>query len=103
MRIYSVGNSARVGVYVAAPDPDVAVTVALAIKHARYRRNLRATDDTASFEHHASTDGHTGIDTILNGTTVGIVRGRGNSYTLDEIMQGIKKPPTHWSVHAVVP
>jgi hypothetical protein len=45
-RIFSVGNSKNIGIYVAAISPELAAEFAIAIGHAKAPKNLRITDIT---------------------------------------------------------
>lgn len=97
MRIYDVSNTARVGFWCAAPNHDTAISIALNAKHARRWENLTATDVTADFQQRIA-DGHRGIEAILSGEQTGRIIGKGESYTMDEILAGVKKPRTEWII-----
>jgi hypothetical protein len=107
MRIYDVGNKAKVGFWCAAPDEDTAKDIALAAKHAKNRQALRVADVTEMFlkndPNHHDLDS---IHAILNGTTTGRVVGIGQSFRFEEILKAIdetgtgpKAAKTRWVVN----
>lgn len=77
VRIFDIGNKAKVGFWCAAPDAETAIEIALDAKHGKARENLHATDVTDSFlsqdpEHHDAAS----IQAIVNGTKTGRVIGQ---------------------------
>lgn len=106
MRIFDVGNTARRGFWVAAPDAETAKDIALAAKHAKKRANLHVLDVTDSFlredpEYHDVES----IQAILNGTRTGRVVAIGTSFSGAEFFAALKNtgqppktPRTIWKV-----
>ena len=106
MRIYDVGNTARVGFWCAAPDAETAKQLALAAGHGKKLANLRATDVADHFlaqdpKHHDAAS----IRSVLDGTRTGRVIGRAHSVRMDEVFRAIAETghpppsvPTRWEI-----
>ena len=90
MRIYDVGNKAKVGFWCAAPDEDTAKDIALAAKHAKNRQALRVTDVTEQFL--SNSPAHHDMDSIqaiLDGDKTGRIVGQGQSFTFNQVVEAI--------------
>lgn len=97
MRIYSIGNKARVGFWCAAPDGETAAQIALAAGHAKRRENLDVSDVTPWYEGQMA-EGVLGIREILEGDVTGRVLKRGHSRTMAQILAGEPAVAPRWLV-----
>lgn len=89
MRVYDVGNKARVGFWCAAPDAETAKQIALAAGHAKKLENLDTTDITEKFSGEGAAE-------ILNGERTGHLVRQLSGFSGTQLIASLKatgKPP----------
>lgn len=104
MRLYDIGNRARMGFWCIAPDEATAKQIALKAKHAKSLEALRARDVTDAYltDVHQAPESRASLEALLTGTKTGRAFKRGTSYNAAEhirdILEGkpISRNPWLW-------
>ena len=91
-RMYDVGNKARTGMYIAAPDEEAAMDFALRMGHARKKANLHITDLTDSLIEEP------GVREILESDVTARLGMEIPAYSIQEVLQGVKKGSGRWKI-----
>jgi len=90
-RVFSIGNKAGTGAWIAAPTEAEALELAVKIGHVKAAKNARVKDITEKLQ------GQPGLDGIIKDPRSGRICKTGTLLTVAEVMAGKKGAPWRWT------